>query len=185
MLKSFFPVVSLLFLAACSGDRAPINQFRPGNPVLFEASNLDVIFKKPVTFTDLSGKATDSKKLKEDIEMWAVSTFVPSGNSGNIFVIVEDVYIKEVRLNRVSNSLFKKEPISKFEGKISVRVEVDSSSGKQVGGFAQASASVTVNEGMSFNDRQHLIMQLSENMIADLDNQIRSAIDDGMAKAVK
>lgn len=181
------PILPFLFmvlvLKGCSSDLQNIRLFQATTPVTFDAENLEVVIREPVTFQGLDQQKQPIKKFEEAIHLWAASTLAPTGNDGNLFVTVEKAQLTETPLlsqKHGMDALFTKEPASRLDGRMAVRLQLMDAHGTVKGSaYATVERSVTMQENMTLAARDQRIEQLCHNLIGDLDIQMRKAIDDG------
>jgi hypothetical protein len=181
-------VLSTLFLGltGCTYTDTNIKEFHAGKPLVFNVKHLEVVMKNPATFTGLKGKTKSLQALEEALQVWAVSTFVPAGEEGNIFVTFEEARVREVPVKAKSTDLFSKDATSRFDARVAVRFEALNSHGFVEGsGFARAEHSITLYDQMTYSERERRLEQLCQDVVQDLDEQVRAGVEDAMRQSLK
>lgn len=176
-----------LVLAGCTPNDLRVDEFHAGTPLVFnKARNLEVVMKEPATFVTYSGKKKPLPHFHDSLQIWTISTFVPAGEDGNLFVTFEEASVKEVPVKAKSTDLFSKDATSRFDAKLAVRLELINGLGAVEGSaFARAEHSITLYDEMSPAERERRLKQLCEDVIHDLDEQIRPAVEDGLRSGLK
>ncbi|MCW9034668.1 MAG: hypothetical protein OQJ97_10660 [Rhodospirillales bacterium] len=116
---------------------------------------------------------------------WVNDRVRTQGQGGMAKFVVEEASVIETALNRTKGvkGLFTKDQAERYNGTLKGRVEIYNSSGKKLG-YATASAtrSQTVGEGINLNERERILFELVEALVADfgtaLEKNMRSYLTD-------
>jgi hypothetical protein len=182
---AIFSIV-LLGLGGCATKEPRVREFQAGKPLLFNVHHLEVIMVNPSSFTTLKGTKKPLKDLEEALRLWSVSTFAPAGMEGTLFVFFEEASVTELPVKGRSVDAFSKDATSRFVAKVAVRLE-HMNSQTPIGGraFAKAEHSITLYDDMPLEERDRRLKQLCQDVIQDLDEQVRAAVDDAMSESLK
>lgn len=187
-MKKSLLFIAILGLVGCGGGVKEIQPFTAGDPVPIKTAAIEPVMPQVVTKTSLKAETVLSKGFEEALYLWVASTFVPDAAQGTLFVTFEKAEIKETPLplqKKGMASLFTKEPTSKVEAKLIVHLEQkDPNHKRSIMGHFEVAHSTTLLEDTSLAERERKIIQLYQNLIQDLDQRVRSSINEGLADLI-
>ncbi|HYD30508.1 MAG TPA: hypothetical protein VEB64_06570 [Azospirillaceae bacterium] len=111
---------------------------------------------------------------------WASDRFRAAGRSGVLRVIVKDASIKEVQLPRTQglSGFFTKDQAWRYDGRLEVELVAQQPDRNSFQGYASAivSRSVTVPEDISIAERERIWLNLTRQMMDDLNARFEDGI---------
>lgn len=184
-LLGLFPLVfaALLLLAGCStpppGNAFPEQSWDHKPDIRLLVGEIRVekqyIDKAPYPHAELQAPRTPS----QDLETWARRRLVAAGSGGRAQLTITDGRIVQSDLpeGKGTFSFFTTQRAHKFDGRLAARLSILNASGLQVGQVeAVATRYVTIGAGVTLNEREKLLFQLVEEMVASLDREMEKQI---------
>jgi hypothetical protein len=182
-LRLMVVLVAALAATGCQNTKPPIQTLPPISFANQQPIRLNVAELEVVSEYVPPGRAPNYEHLMPvspgaAIERWAVDRLKPVGprGSGIARVTIKDARVIEVPLktDKGVTGMFKKEQEARYDGSLQVVVEILDSRHLPVGADVLASSSHTrtVPEGMTMNERDRVLYDLSETMAKDIDRQM-------------
>jgi hypothetical protein len=120
---------------------------------------------------------------------WVKDRLRPMGTagSGRARVVIRDAKVVEVplRTDKGFTGLFKEEQAERYDGSLDVAVEITDARGMTIADVvARASRTKTVPEGVSLNERDRVMHEITETLVRDIDAQMDGLIRTYLARWV-
>ena len=122
------------------------------------------------------------------VQRWAQDRLRPVGRTGTARVVIKDASVVEVPLaiDKGISGAFKKEQEARYDGSLSVAVQILDERGMVQGEtVAQATRSRTVAEGITLNQRDRVLYDISESLAKDIDQQMAVLIQNYLGRWVR
>lgn len=122
------------------------------------------------------------------IQQWIRDRFSPAGGEGSALITIEEASVIEKRLPGTLGlrGLFTTDQTERYDAQVAVKVEIKDSRGYPLGyARATASASRTVSEDMTLNDRQKVFTILMEDLMNRLNQEIEKNMREYLARFIK
>lgn len=116
---------------------------------------------------------------------WAQERLHPMGRSGTARVVIRDASVVEVPLKTEKGftGLFKEEQAERYDAILDVAIQIqDERHLTQADVVARATRSRTVPEGVTLNERDRILNEITETLIRDIDSQIDGLIRTYLAR---
>lgn len=110
---------------------------------------------------------------------WAQDRLRPVGRSGFARVVIKDAHVVEVPLktDKGFTGMFKQEQAERYDGNLDVAIQILDERHLPVADVvARASRTRTVPEGVSLNERDRVLYEISEALINDINSQMEQLI---------
>lgn len=176
-------LAALFLLAGCSTP-PPGNSFaeqtwdhKPDIRLLVGEIRVDkqYIDQAPYPHAELQAPRTPSQAL----ENWARRRLVAAGSGGRAVLTITDGRIVQSDLpeDKGTLSFFSSQRAHKFDGRLAARLSIENASGVRVGQVeAVATRYVSIGSGVTLNEREELLFQLVEQMVASLDQEMEKQV---------
>ena len=122
------------------------------------------------------------------IQRWAQDRLKPVGRVGSARVVIKDAKVVEVPLaiDKGLAGAFKKEQELRYDAALSVALQILDARGMVQGEtVAQATRSRTVAEGITLNERDRALYDISESLARDIDQQMAQLIQSYLGRWVR
>jgi hypothetical protein len=122
------------------------------------------------------------------IQRWAQDRLKPIGRTGTARLVIKDASVVEVPLavDKGLTGAFKKEQESRYDGSLAVALQILDERGMVQGEtVAQATRSRTVAEGITLNQRDRVLYDISESLAKDIDAQMVQLIQNYLGRWVR
>ncbi len=178
-------LIALSLTAACEtqppAPKLPEIGFADKTPFSLNVGQLEIVseYKTP-------GRAPNVDQLMQispeaAAVRWAKDRIKPMGRTGSVRVVIKDGSVVEVSLKTEKGftGLFKDEPGTRYDGKLDVAIQILDERHLPVAEVvAHASHSRSLLEGITVNERDKALWDISNAMIHDIDDQM-----DGMIRS--
>lgn len=177
-------VAAALMASACSNSAPPMQKlpeisFANLRPFQLDVGRLEIVSE----FTP-TGRSPHIEHLmpvspEGAIQRWAQDRLKPMGRTGTARMVIKDASVVEVPLavDKGLTGAFKKEQESRYDGSLSVALQILDERGMVQGEtVAQATRSRTVAEGITLNQRDRTLYDISESLAKDIDQQMAQLI---------
>lgn len=118
---------------------------------------------------------------------WAQDRLRPMGRSGYARVVIRDARVIEVPLktDKSFTGLFKEEQAERYDGSLDVAIQILDERHMPVADVvARATRTRTVPEGVSLNERDRVLYEITESMINDINAQMEQLIPSYLSRWV-
>ncbi|EME67967.1 hypothetical protein H261_20894 [Paramagnetospirillum caucaseum] len=186
-------VVAALTASACQNTKPPMQKlpeisFANLRPFQLDVGQLEIVseFVSP-------GRSPHVEHLmpvspEGAIQRWAQDRLKPMGKTGSARVVIKDARVVEVTLatDKGLSGAFKKEQEVRYDAALNVAVQILDPRGMVVGEtMAQATRSRTVAEGITLNERDRVLYDISETLAKDIDQQMVQLIQNYLGRWVR
>jgi hypothetical protein len=113
------------------------------------------------------------------IQRWAQDRLRPMGRNGLARVVIKDAKVIEVPLaiDKGLTGSFKKEQETRYDANLNVAVQILDARQMVIGEtIASTTRSKTVAEGLTLNERDRILYDISESLAKDIDEQMSQLI---------
>ena len=176
MMKKTLILLSLLM--GCASPPKPVTVFTAGEPFNVKAAVVESVFMEPVTLKKVRGHEPEND-FQEALNLWTVTTFVPNHETGTLFVTFDKAILEEIPLTPApeSTTLFSKRPTIKLKGTLHVHLDLKDAMGHSLqSGHMTVERSKSFVKDSSFGHIKNIKTQLFNDLIGDLDQQVRQAL---------
>ncbi|BAE49123.1 hypothetical protein [Paramagnetospirillum magneticum] len=186
-------VVAALTASACQNAKPPMQKlpeisFANLRPFQLDVGQLEIVSEFVAT-----GRAPHIEHLmpvspEGAAQRWAQDRLKPVGRTGTARVVIKDAKVVEVPLaiDKGISGAFKKEQELRYEAALSVAIQILDQRGMIQGEtMAQASRSRTVAEGITLNERDRVLYDISESLVKDIDQQMAQLIQGYLGRWVR
>lgn len=185
MKNIFCALTGLLLLVGCGSPQKHLHPFVAGEPLRINASTIEPVLGQPVSFTDLKGRTFVDKKFEEALNLWVVSTLIPASDAGTLVLTFEKATLVETPMKpqkKGVDAVFSKEPTSKLDAIIKLRTDLKDATGNTIAsGHFLVERTTTFLEDNPLEYREEKTAQLVQDLLSDLDKQVRLATSEGVA----
>lgn len=186
-------VVAALTASACQNTKPPMQKlpeisFASLRPFQLDVGQLEIVseFVSP-------GRSPHIEHLmpvspEGAIQRWAQDRLKPMGKTGSARVVIKDARVVEVTLatDKGLTGAFKKEQEVRYDAALNVAVQILDPRGMVLGEtMAQATRSRTVAEGITLNERDRVLYDISETLAKDIDQQMAQLIQNYLGRWVR
>ena len=177
-------VLAALSASACQNTKPPMQKLPEISFANLRPFNLDVGQLEIVSEYVSPGRSPNVEHLmpvspEGAAQRWAQDRLKPMGRSGFARVVIKDARVIEVPLavDKGFTGAFKKEQEMRYDARLDVAVQILDARNMVVGeAVAAATRSRTVPEGMTLNERDRILYDISESLAKDIDQQMNQLI---------
>lgn len=186
--------LAVLALPACQNVKPPMQKlpeisFANLRPISLDVGQLEIVsdYAPP-------GRAPNIEHLMPvspggAAERWAQDRLKPVGTTGYARVTIKDakVVATALKVDKGVTGLFKHEQEERYDANLDVAVEILDQRHLPIGSevVARATRSRTVPEGMTINERDRVLYEISESLARDIDQQMDGLIRSYLARWVR
>jgi hypothetical protein len=176
-------LTAALALSACQSkppiQKLPDISFADKRPISLDVGQLEIVpeyvspARKP-NIEHLMPVSPENATVR-----WAQDRLKPMGRSGFARVVIKDARVVEVplRTDKTFTGMFKEEQAERYDGTLDVAIQILDERHMQVGDVvARATRTKTVPEGVSLNERDRVLYEITESLIRDIDGQMDGLI---------
>jgi hypothetical protein len=177
-------VVAALAATACQNTKPPMQKlpeisFANQRPFQLDVGQLEIVseYASPARSPNIEHQMPVSPEAA--IQRWAQDRLRPMGRNGLARVVIKDAKVIEVPLaiDKGLTGSFKKEQESRYDAVLEVAVQILDARQMVIGEtMARASRSKTVAEGLTINERDRILYDISEGLAKDIDEQMSQLI---------
>lgn len=186
-------LVAALGLAACETkppvQRLPEISFADKRPINLNVAELEIVpeYQTPGRRPNVEHMMPVSPE--NATIRWVKDRLRPMGpaGSGSARVVIKDARVVEVPLKTDKGfaGLFKEEQAERYDGALDVAIEIKDARGLTIADVvARATRTKTVPEGVSLNERDRILYEITESLIRDIDAQMDGLVRTYLAKWV-
>lgn len=182
---------ALFALSACEtkpiAQKLPSISFADKRPITLNVGQLEIVpeYQSP-------GKRPNIEHLmpispEAATVRWAQDRIKPMGRTGSARVLIKDARVVEIALktDKSFTGMFKEEQAERYDAVLDVAVQVlDERHFPVADVLARATRSRTVPEGVSLNERDRVMFELTEALIRDIDSQMEGLINSYLSRWV-
>lgn len=186
-------MLAALAASACESTRPPVQRlpeisFAGSRPIMLDVGRLEIVPEY-----QMPGKSPNIEHLmpvspEGATVRWAQDRLRPVGTQGTARVVIRDARVVEVplRTDKGFTGLFKHEQAERYDASLDVVVEIrDARQMLIADAAARATRSRTVPEGITINERDRALYEISESLIKDIDQQMDQLIKTYLARWLK
>jgi len=186
-------VVAALTASACQNTKPPMQKLPEISFANLRPFQLDVGQLEIVSEFVAPGRSPHIEHLmpvspEGAVQRWAQDRLKPVGKSGAARVVIKDAKVVEVPLaiDKGLTGTFKKEQETRYDAALNVAVQILDARGMvQAETVAQATRSKTVAEGITLNERDRVLYDISESLVKDIDQQMAQLIQSYLGRWVR
>ncbi|ARJ66769.1 hypothetical protein WV31_14355 [Magnetospirillum sp. ME-1] len=186
-------VVAALTASACQNAKPPMQKLPEISFANLRPFQLDVGQLEIVSEFVAPGRSPHIEHLmpvspEGAIQRWAQDRLKPVGRTGSARVVIKDAKVVEVPLSvdKGLTGAFKKEQELRYDAALNVAVQILDARGMVQGEtVAQATRSKTVAEGITLNERDRVLYDISESLARDIDQQMSQLIQSYLGRWVR
>ena len=177
-------VAAALAATACQNTKPPMQKlpeisFANQRPFQLDVGQLEIVseYASPARSPNIEHQMPVSPEAA--IQRWAQDRLRPMGRNGLARVVIKDAKVIEVPLaiDKGLTGSFKKEQESRYDAVLEVAVQILDARQMVIGEtMARASRSKTVAEGLTINERDRILYDISEGLAKDIDEQMSQLI---------
>ncbi len=177
-------VLATLAVTACQNTKPPMQTLPEISFANLRPFNLDVGQLEIVSEYVPPGRSPNIEHLmpvspEAAAQRWAQDRLKPMGRDGYARVVIRDAKVIEVPLaiDKGLTGAFKKEQEMRYDATLDVAVQILDARHMVVGEtVARSSRSRTVTEGITLNERDRVLYDISESLAKDIDEQMSQLI---------
>lgn len=178
-------LAALLALAACENkppvQRLPEISFADKRAISLNVASLEIVPEYVSTGRKPNVEHLMPVSPENATVRWVKDRLKPMGaaGSGSARVVIKDAKVVEVPLktDKGFTGLFKEEQAERYDGTLDVAIEIKDARGfTQADVVARAARTRTVPEGVSLNERDRIMHEMTEALIRDIDAQMDGLI---------
>jgi hypothetical protein len=177
-------VMAALAVSACQNSKPPMQQLPEISFANLRPYQLDVGQLEIDSDYTSPGRSPNIEHLmpvspQAAAQRWAQDRLKPVGRSGFARVVIKDARVVEVPLaiDKGISGAFKKEQELRYDGALDVAVQIlDARHMVVAETMARATRSRTVAEGLTINERDRILYDISETLARDIDGQMAQLI---------
>jgi hypothetical protein len=190
-LRLALALVAMTAVAACENkppvQRLPEISFADKRPIMLDVGQLEIIseYHSPARAPNVEHIMPVSPEAAA--VRWAKDRLKPMGRSGFARVVIKDAAVVQQKLqtDKGFTGLFKEEQAERYDGSLDVAVQILDERHMPVADIvARATRSRTLPEGITINERDRALYEISEAMIKDIDGQMDGLIKSYLARWV-
>lgn len=168
-----------LTLAACENkppvQKLPEISFADKRPFMLDVGQLEIVpeYVSPAKRPNIEHMMPVSPE--NATVRWAQDRLRPVGRSGFARVVIKDAKVVEVPLktDKGFTGMFKQEQEERYDASLDVAIQILDERHMPVADVvARATRTRTVPEGVSLNERDRVLYEISESLIRDIDTQM-------------
>lgn len=186
-------VAAALVVGACQNAKPPMQKLPEISFANLRPFQLDVGQLEIVSEFAAPGRSPHVEHLmpvspEGAAQRWAQDRLRPVGRAGSARVVIKDAKVVEVPLaiDKGLSGAFKKEQEIRYDAALSVAVQILDARGMVQGEtVAQATRSRTVAEGITLNERDRVLYDISESLVKDIDQQMAQLIQSYLGRWVR
>lgn len=173
----------VLALAACENkppvQRLPEISFADKRPFNLDVGQLEIVpeYVSPAKRPNIEHMMPVSPE--NATVRWAQDRLRPVGRSGFARVVIKDAKVVEASLktDKSFTGMFKQEQAERYDGSLDVAIQILDERHMPVADVvARATRTRTVPEGVSLNERDRVLYEISEALISDINTQMEQLI---------
>jgi hypothetical protein len=172
--------VMALAAAGCSSTKPPVQKlpeisFADKKPIALDVGRLEIVseYTSPLHSPNVEHLMPVSPEAAA--QRWAQDRLKPMGRTGTARVVIKDAHVfeKGLKTDKGFTGLFKTEQEYRYDAALAVAVEIlDERGFPTADTMATATRSRTAPEGITINERDRILYDISETMIRDIDSQM-------------
>lgn len=183
--------LALFALSACetkpTAQKLPEISFAGKRPIALNVGQLEIVpeYQSPAKRPNVEQLMPISPEAAT--VRWAQDRLRPVGRTGSARVLIKDARVVEVPLktDKSFSGMFKEEQAERYDAVLDVAVQVlDERHFPVADVLARATRSRTVPEGISLNERDRVLFELTEALIKDIDSQMEGLINSFLGRWV-
>ncbi|MBI3446716.1 MAG: hypothetical protein HY055_15480 [Magnetospirillum sp.] len=186
-------VAAALAASACQNTKPPMQKLPEISFANLRPFQLDVGQLEIVSEYVSPGRSPNIEHLmpvspEGAAQRWAQDRLRPVGKSGTARVVIKDAKVVEVPLaiDKGLSGAFKKEQELRYDAALDVAVQILDQRHMVVGEtVARATRSRTVPEGLTLNERDRVLYDISESLAKDIDQQMAQLIGNYLGRWVR
>ncbi|MBI2235411.1 MAG: hypothetical protein HYU60_00375 [Magnetospirillum sp.] len=187
-------ILATLALPACQDVKPPMQKLPAISFATQRPINLDVGQLEIVPEYQAPGRSPNVEHLmpvspEGAAIRWAQDRLKPVGTTGYARVTIKDAKVVAIplKVDKGVSGLFKTEQEERYDASLDVAVEILDQRHLPIGSdvVARANRSRTVPEGMTINQRDRVLYEISESLAKDIDQQLDQLIRTYLARWVK
>lgn len=176
-------LVAVLALSACQStppiQKLPEISFADKRPIQLDVGQLEIVpeyvspARKP-NIEHLMPVSPENATVR-----WAQDRLKPMGRTGFARVVIKDARVVEVplRTEKGFTDMFREEQAERYDGTLDVAIQILDERHLPVADVvARATRTKTVPEGVSLNERDRVLYEITEALIRDIDAQLDGLI---------
>lgn len=176
-------LVCVLAVAACENkppvQKLPEISFADKRPFMLDVGQLEIVpeYVSPAKRPNIEHMMPVSPE--NATVRWAQDRLRPVGRSGFARVVIKDAKVVEVSLktDKTFTGMFKQEQAERYDGSLDVAIQIlDERHLPLADVVARATRTRTVPEGVSLNERDRVLYEISEALIADINAQMEQLV---------
>lgn len=176
-------------LSACDsrpgGSLPPYISFSDKRPIQLDVGQLEITpeYQSPGRLPNIEHLIPISPEA--GTVRWAQDRLRPMGRSGYARVLIKDAHVVESQLpvDKGVSGLFKEQQAQRYEANLEVAVQILDERHMPVADVvARASRVKSVPEGLSLNERDRILTELTESLVRDIDSQMDGLIHSYMGR---
>lgn len=191
-LRLVVAVAATLAIAACQNTQPPMQKlpeisFAHLRPIQLDVGQLEIVseFASPGRSPNIEHLMPVSPEAAA--QRWAQDRLRPMGRTGLARVVIRDAKVVEVPLaiDKGLTGSFKKEQETRYDASLDVAVQILDARQMVIGEtMARATRSRTVAEGITLNQRDRILYDISEGLAKDIDEQMNQLIGNYLGRWV-
>jgi len=176
-------LAAALALVACDSkppvQRLPEISFADKAPIVLDVGQLEIVseYQSPArspNYEHLMPVSPEAAMIR-----WAKERLKPMGRAGFARVVIKDASVvkSDLRTDKGLTGMFKEEQAERYDGKLDVEVQIlDARHMQQANVTARATRVRSLAEGVTVNERDKALHEITELMITDIDSQLDGLI---------
>lgn len=184
--------LAALFAVAACESKPPMQKLPPISFADKKPINLDVGQLEIVSEYQSPGRPPNYEHLMPEspqtaVTQWAKDRLKPMGRSGYAKVIIKDASVirTPLKTDKGFTGLFKEEQAERYDGTLDVTVQIlDERHMPQADVVAHASVSRTIPEGVTMNERDRILYDITSDLAHKMDAQMDGLIRSYLARWV-
>jgi len=176
-------LAALITLAACE-TKPPVARlaeisFAGKRPIQLDVGQLEIVpeYQSPAKRPHVEHLMPVSPEAAT--VRWAQDRLRPVGRTGSARVVIKDARVVEVALktDKSFTGMFKEEQAERYDAVLDVAIQILDERHMPVADvLARATRSRTVPEGVSLNERDRILHDVTESLVRDIDSQMDGLI---------
>jgi hypothetical protein len=176
-------LVAMVALSACE-TKPPTQKlaeisFANKRPISLNVGQLEIVpeYQSPAARPNVEHLMPTSPEAAT--VRWAQDRLRPVGRSGSARVLIKDARVVEITLktDKSFTGMFKEEQAERYDAVLDVAIQILDERHLPVADvLARATRSRTVPEGISLNERDRILHEVTESLIRDIDSQMDGLI---------
>lgn len=176
-------LVCILALAGCQNtppvQKLPDISFADKRPFNLDVGQLEIVPEYVSPATKPNVEHLMPVNPENATVRWAQDRLRPVGRSGFARVVIKDARVVSVPLqtDKGFTGMFKEQQAERYDGSLDVAIEILDERHMHVADVvARATRTKTVAEGVSLNERDRVLYEITESLIRDVDSQMDGLI---------